>query len=200
MRIGLLLAVVLLPSIVLGADPNTKVIESPPSYTRRVAEFQAILAKQPTRDAKVRKAVAMVADSKSRYRLDAIDFLASVRAKEAVPTLIQVAKARNEREFALHALGEIRDARSVWPLIHYLSDPDENVRGNAYRSIERITKKSFPYRYDDSPVNRAKASQEIGLWWKAHEKTFKVQESTKEESEEAARAWQKYGQQYLLKH
>lgn len=170
---------------------------APDYYRRRVIEFRNILRKESTRETKVKKALSIAADPKSKYRRDAIAFLGDVRAKEAVPVLIQIAKERNEREFSLHALGEIRNARAVPVLIHYLSDPSENVRGNAYRSLEKTVKKTFSYRYDDAPSLRLISVKEIEHWWEQNSATFRVQELSKAEAQEAEDAWQKYGRQYL---
>ncbi len=160
-------------------------------------EFRNLLRKEPTRETKVKKALSIAADPKSKYRRDAVAFLGDVRAKEAVPVLIEIAKERNEREFSIHALGEIRDARTDPALIRYLSDPSENVRGNAYRSLEKTLNNTFSYRYDDAPSLRLISVKEIEHWWEQNSTTFRVQEPSKAEAQEAEEAWQKYGRQYL---
>jgi hypothetical protein len=178
-------------------NPDVDLANAPSYYRKRVIEFRNLLRKETTREAKVRKAVSIAKDPRSKYLRDAIEFLGVVRAKEAVPALIDISNVPNETEFAVHALGEIRDARAVPTFIRLLSDESDNVRGNAYRALEKTTKRSFSYRYDDVPDARASSIAEIQRWWAANSSTFKVQEATSAEAAEAEEAWQKFGRQYL---
>jgi HEAT repeat protein len=129
--------------------------------------------------------------------MDAIEFLGAVRAKEGVLPLIEIVSDVRAREFALYALGEIRDGRAIPALIDSLSDPSENVRGNGYRALEKTTKKSFAYRYDAPSAERAAGIEKIRQWWNENSATFKVQEVTPAEAVEADSAWRRFGQQYL---
>jgi hypothetical protein len=180
-----------------GYDPDIDLKNAPVYYRKRVLEFRNLLRKEASRDLKVRKAVSIARNPKSEYFRDAIEFLGTVRSKEAVPPLIEICKDIEAREFALHALGEIRDARAVPTFIEYLSDPSENVRGNAHRALESTTNKSFVYRYDDPPDVRSERIAKIRQWWGDNAATFKVQEASASESAEAEGAWQRFGRQYL---
>jgi hypothetical protein len=205
-RIVLFLFVVTLPLSPLsstpasdptGYSPDIDLTTAPASYRKRVLAFRNLLRKETTREAKVKRAIALAKDPASPYIRDAVDFLASVRAKEGVPLLLGLCRKEEVREFAIHALGEIRDARAMPTLIEGLSDESENVRGNAHRAIEKTARKSFSYRYDDPKDVRALAAERIGKWWKENEASFRVEEFSAAETAEADSAWQKYGREYL---
>lgn len=178
-------------------NPDIDLAEAPAYYRKRVVAFRNMLRKETTREAKVQKAIAIAKRPKSKYVRDSIEFLGSVRSKKAVPVLLDLCRRRSEREFALHALTEIRDARALPSFVNYLSDPSRNVRGNAYRGFARTTKRTFSYRYDDAPDQRQKGIEEIKTWWEQNRATFVVPETTKDEAQEAEDAWKKYGQGYL---
>lgn len=152
---------------------------------------------EPTREAKIAKARALATNAKSEFRRDAIDFLGEVRASEAVPDLFRMAKVPDIREFCIHALGEIGDGRAVPLMIHYLNDPNEDVRGNAERAFQRITRVTFEYHYADPPAKRKQGIREIQLWWERNKATFKARDETPDEKKAAEESWEKYGRQYL---
>ncbi len=181
-------------------NPDVDLAEAPAFYRKRVIQFRNVLRRQKSRSGQIRKAVQLAGNPSSRYQKDAIGFLAEVRSKEAVMSLIKLSKMRKHREvreFMIHALGEIRDPRAMNVLIWGLSDVNENVRGNAQRALQNLTRTDFIYQYDDSTERREKGIREIREWWRKMAPTFKVQEETQEEQKLAEDNWQKYGQQYL---
>jgi hypothetical protein len=170
---------------------------APESYKKRLIEFRNILRKEPSREAKIKKATELAKKLTSPFRIDAVNFLAEIRARESVSDLIALAKDPEVKEFAVYALGELRSEKAVPALIAALGDPSENVRGNAEQAIKRITRISFSYRYSDAPAQRRRAIEEISRWWEKSKNQFKVRDETPEEMKEAEEAWEKYGKQYV---
>jgi len=93
------------PEVRLDADLD----QAPSYYRERVRRFREILRGQPSRAARIRKASALAAERRSEFRKDALNFLAAVRAREAVPDLERLCKDPDVREFVLFTLG--RSAR-----------------------------------------------------------------------------------------
>ncbi len=170
---------------------------APESYKKRVVEFRNIIRREPTREAKVKKAIELARTASSPYRSDAINFMAETRAKECIPTLLQLVQDSEVREFAIYALGELRSVDSIPLLIGLLSDNSENVRGNAERALKKITRASISYRYSDAPAMRRREILEVQNWWKKNKESFTIKEETPEEQKEAEEAWAKYGKQYI---
>ncbi|MFH1263076.1 MAG: HEAT repeat domain-containing protein [Pseudomonadota bacterium] len=178
-------------------NPDIDLKNTPASYRKRVLEFRQILRKEPNREAKIKRAIALAIDPKSKFRPDAIDFLGDVRAREAVPALLTTARDAPVREFALHTLGELRDARTIPVFILYLDDENDNVRGIAYKGIANLIKQPFFYRYNAPKDERAKSIEEIQRWWQENHSTYRMEEPSGEEKKQAEEAWRKYGEQYL---
>jgi HEAT repeat protein len=86
---------------------------------------------------------AAVNDPDPRIRIKAIDTLGHMRAKDAVPLLVQRLFMRDTdagtTQRILAALGKIGDARATGPIVDFLSrDVDAAIRGNAIFALGDI--------------------------------------------------------------
>jgi len=172
--------------------------QAPPSYRKRVIEFRNLLRNESTRAAKVKKALELASKRSSPYRLDAINFLADVRANESVPVLIKLSNDPDVQEFAIFALGRVGTAEVLPTLIKHLKSENENVRGNSERGLKAITGIGFEFQYADPPAKRAQDLKEIERWWEmGGGKTFKPPVPSAVQAQEAEGAWQLYGIEYL---
>lgn len=180
-------------------DEDNDLKDYPDYYKKRVIAFRAMIRKQPTRDAKVSAAVNMV-KGESPYKKDALNFLAEVKAKEAVAAIIRLGEDRDYRPETAYALGEIGSEKAIDFLIRLLYDENENVRGNASLALKKITGLDLGYNYSENDENlRARMAQSWDDWWARNKLTFKAKEMTEEEKKDADEKWQKYGRGYLQK-
>lgn len=178
-------------------NPDIDLDQAPVYYRKRVIRFRNLLRQEPTKEAKVAKALSIAKNPKSPFRKDAITFLGDVKAKETVGDLIGLSKDREVREFTLFALTRMPEKRVIPLFIGYLMDANENVRGNAERGLRQVTHVDFSYSYNDPVKKRSNDAKGIQKWWKQNEPTFAVVQQTPEEIKQAEEAWGKYGLQYL---
>src|SRR5439155_17409662 len=87
--------------------------------------------------------VAATSDPDMRIRIKAIDTLGQIRAKEAIPLLVQQLFMRDTdlgtKRRILVSLGKIGDDRATRPIIDFLSrDVDPSARGNAIFALGDI--------------------------------------------------------------
>lgn len=168
----------------------------------RHKEFQQLIEKNPTRESQIKKAQALATDKKSPYQIDAINFLIDQKSYESGSLMVELVHDSNVREFAIYGVGELGVNEATPLLIYYLKDDNQNVRGNAFRSLEKIYPRdfNFPFRYDDPPAQRAKMVKEIDKWWEMNKETLKnrdMQRMSDAEQKEALERWEKYGKEYL---
>ena len=181
----------------LTYNPDVDLEKAPASYRERVKKFRGLLRNEKTRQEKIALAMSLAQKTRSPFRIDAINFLADVRAEEATGVLISLAPNAEVREFVLYALGRIRDPKTVPVLIQYLTDESDNVRGNAQGALERILGWDLGFSYSDSPSDRLAGVKRLKAWWKSNGATFKPAQPTVEEKKEAEEAWKKFGEPYL---
>jgi hypothetical protein len=185
------------PKVAPSVDRDADLSNAPDSYKKRILAFRKMMRKEPDRASKIALAIKLVRNPKSKFRIDAINFLTETRAQESVPVLIQQVRDPAVEEFAIFALGEVRSAKSVPVLIESLSSENENARGNAERALAKVTRTSFSYTYSASPEQRKTSIREIEQWWKKNKTTFVLRDETPEERKAADEAWEKYGKQYI---
>lgn len=167
----------------------------------RQKQFKQIIEKTPE-IGQIKKAESIAKDKKSPYRIDAINYLIDQMARSSGPMMADLTKDPEIREFAIYGVGELRIAEATPLLIYYLKDPSHNVRGNAFRALEKIYPHefNFNYRYDDSSIQRAQKVKEIEQWWELNKETLKnrdIQTMSQVEQKEALDRWEKYGKEYL---
>lgn len=168
----------------------------------RLKDFQAIMDKIPSPDTQIKKAETLAADKKSPYRINAINYLIDHKSTASAPLMVDLVKDIDVREFAIYGVGELGVTEATPLLIYYLKDDNQNVRGNAFRSLEKIYPRdfNFPFRYDDPAPQRSKMVKEVEKWWEVNKETLKnrdIQRMTDAEQKEALERWEKYGKEYL---
>ena len=183
----------------ININPDSDLKEYPDYYRKRILGFRNIIRKQKTKEAKIQIAIKMMGDQESKYRRQAIQFLAEVKAKEATQALVKVGEEKDFRPDAAFAIGEVMDERGIEFLIRCLYDLNDNVRGNAAMALRKIAKRDFGYNYSDNEEERNKSARLFENWWLTNRKTFKVVEITDEERKDADEKWEKYGKPYIEK-
>lgn len=169
--------------------------------TRR-KQFNQIMEKSLTPESQIKKAESIARDVKSPYRIDAINYLIDQKSMTSGPMMVDLVKDSEVREFAIYGVGDLGVTEATPLLIYYLRDPNHNVRGNSYRSLQKIYPRefNFAFRYDDPPAQREKTVKEIEKWWDVNRETLKnrdIQQMTDAEQKEALERWEKYGKEYL---
>ncbi len=169
---------------------------------QRQKAFHAVLNKSKTDDGKILKAQELAKDVKSRFRIDAINYLIDEEAATSGPLMARLAKDVYVREFAIYALGEFETYESTPLLIHYMNDENRNVRGNAFRALQKMYPKEFDFEYhhDDDEPKRKGILTKVDQWWRANHDQYKnkvFQDMSEKDKKDAQDRWEKYGKEYL---
>jgi hypothetical protein len=176
------------------------------SYSQSLVErqhaFQAILAKEKTPEAKIKRAEALAKDKKSIFRVDAINYLTDEKSTTSGPVFVTLIKDPDIREFAIYGIGELGFSEATPYLIRCMRDDNRNTRGNAYRALQKLYPKdfNFEFHHDDSPAKRSMVVSDIEKWWKQNRERLKntaLEHKSDKEKLEAEQRWEKYGKEYL---
>lgn len=115
-------------------------------------------------------------DENMEVRNSAAMFLGWIEAKEAIPSLLQVAAADKDlrvRKSAIQALENIRSQDAVLPLIRLLNDDSRDIREKVHVTLERITGEVLTVSKSDDVQDRLADVNHLKTWWikKKHEIT-----------------------------
>lgn len=170
--------------------------------TERQKQFQLQIEKAKTPEGQIKKAEMLAKDPKSTYRIDAVNYLTDHHVKSSAPLLVELMKDPAVREFAIYGVGELQIFESTPLLIQYMKDDNRNVRGNAYRALQKMYPREFMFEFhhDDNELSRKKVIQNIENWWAINRDEFKnrkLQEVSEADKKEAEARWEKYGKDYL---
>jgi hypothetical protein len=185
------LAVLLIPSISFSQ-----------SLQARQQAFQSVLNKEKTSEAKIKKAESLAQDKKSKFRVDAINYLIDQKSLGSGPLMVTLARDPLVREFAIYGIGELGVYEATPRLIRYMRDDNRNNRGNAYRALQKLYPREFnaQFHHDDPEYVREKVVKNVESWWKANRDRLKnrsLEQKTDKEKLEAEERWEKYGKEYL---
>lgn len=172
------------------------------TLVERQKEFNSILKKANTPEAKIKKAEELAKNKKSQLRIDAINYLIEQRSLSSGPVFTALVKDDDMREFAIFGVGELRIQEATPRVIHALKDDNHNIRGNAFRALQKMYPKdfNFAFHYDDAPNIRATAVKNIEKWWKENRERLKAtsfKDMSPKEKQEAELRWEAYGRGYL---
>ena len=172
------------------------------SLAARQQAFQSVLKKEKTSDAKIKRAEAISQDKKSKFRVDAINYLIDQKSASSGSLMAKLARDPAVREFALYGIGELGVYEATPLLIRYMRDENRNNRGNAYRALQKLYPKEFniEFHHDDPEYTREKVVSNVQNWWKSNRDRLKnrsMEQKTDQEKQEAEARWEKYGKDYL---
>lgn len=189
--LSLLFAVLLIPSISFSQ-----------SLAERQKAFHAALNKEKTPEGQIKKAQTIAQDKKSKFRVDAINYLIDQKSMSSGPMMVHLAKDPAVREFALYGIGELGVYEATPLLIRYMRDDNRNNRGNAYRALQKLYPREFnvEFHHDDPEYTREKIVKDVESWWRANRDRLKnrtMEQKTDKEKQEAEERWEKYGKDYL---
>jgi hypothetical protein len=168
----------------------------------RQGAFQSVLNKEKTDQAKIKKAEFITLDTKSRFRVDAINYLIDKKSVSSGSVFVQLMKDPQLSEFAIFGVGEVGFYEATPLLIKYMKDENRNNRGNAYRSLQKLYPEdfNFEFHHDDPEFKRNQVVESIQSWWKDNGERLKNRELQKQnqiDKKEAEIRWEKYGKEYL---
>jgi len=125
----------------------------------------------PQLKARIEDLVRDLERQKAQFRSRAERHLKAIGAP-ALPYLLPVAKSPSElaRVSAFRLFSEFGDDTVVEPCIEALADPNEYVREQANKTLERVTQKSFGYQAQASPRRRENAQQKWKKWWEEEQR------------------------------
>lgn len=172
------------------------------TLTQRQQAFQSVLNKSKTSELKIKKAEDLARDKRSKFRVDAINYLIDQKSVSSGPIIASLIRDDDVREFAIYGVGELGVYEATPLVIKALKDENHNNRGNAYRALQKMYPQdfNFEFHYDDPPHVRAQIIKNIESWWKTNRnrlKNMSMQEKTDKEKKEAEERWDKYGKEYL---
>lgn len=172
------------------------------SLAQRQAAFHSILKKEKTPELKAKRVRIIAKDKKSKFRVDAINYLIDEKSPTTGLLMVNLAKDPDVREFALYGIGELELYEATPLLIRYMRDDNRNNRGNAYRALQKLYPRDFnvEFHHDDPEYTRERVVQNVVSWWKTNRSRLKsrsMEKKTDQEKQEAEERWEKYGKDYL---
>ncbi len=169
--------------------------------TRQKA-FLSALSKAKTPEDKIKRAEELAKDKKSKFRVDAVNYLIDEKSYASGPLMASLVRDPDVGEFAIFGVGELHVVEATPLLIRELNNENRNNRGNAYRALQKLYPQdfNFEYHYDDAPQTRKPVVDNIKTWWKNNRdrlKTAAMNQKTDKEKLEAEQRWERYGKEYL---
>jgi len=172
------------------------------TLSQRQKAFQTILAKEKSPEAKIKKAENLALDKKSRYRVNAINYLIDQKSLSSGTVMVKLMKDPQVSEFAIYGVGEVGMYEATPLLIKYMKDDNRNNSGNAFRALQKLYPRefNFEFHHDDPEYKRAQVVETVTAWWKANRESLKnraIERTSEEDKKDAEERWEKYGKEYL---
>ena len=171
----------------------------------RQQSFLKQLEKEKDDTSKITKAEKIARDVRSKYRIDAINYLIDKASVSSGSVLADLTTDPQVQDFAIFGVGELGVYEATPMLIKGLSSANRNVRGNAYRALKKLYPteldgKPFEFHHDDPDYIRKKTVNTYERWWKDNHTIFQDKQTkllSPEDKQKALERWEKYGKQYL---
>jgi len=166
------------------ANLRANMIETLVKFYVRVLQIRDSLNEKMLADYEQMQKTAVVlmgealSDKADNVRLAAVQ---AVRALQVEPFCEEIGKIlidANEPEEMRHeaalALGEMRSAKAVEPLIEGLKDESQPVREYSIKALRDLAVQTFGYDYAAAPEKRNAAIEKIKKWWEENKAAYQV--------------------------
>lgn len=141
---------------------------------------------------RVKYLISYIEDKNSLVPEYAVGLLGVLKSKEVVPFLTGLLKNNDQRynrvkEFIPQTLVNIKDKRSIEPLIEALGDKDLVVAKRSAVALTMLTKHNPGIKFDTFEQHREEAIKLWRDWWQKNKEVVEINENQKEKSSQTGK-------------
>ncbi len=188
-RIILKVVILILPLIWVSAV-NAQALDE--KSKAEAVELRNKVKALSSKSERVKYLISYIEDKNSLVPEYAVGLLGALKSKEAVPFLTGLLKNNDERykkvkEFIPQTLVNIKDKRSIDPLIEALGDKDPVVAKRSAIALTMLTKHNPGVKFDTFEQQREEAIKLWRDWWQKNKEVVEINENQKEKSAQAGK-------------
>ena len=135
----------------------------------------------PTEPERVKYLISYIEDKNSLAAEYAVVLLGSLKSKESVPflnnlLLLNEERYKRVREFIPQVLVNLKDKRSIEPLIEALGDKNLVVAKRSAIALTRLTRHNPGVKFDTFEQNQQEAIKLWRDWWQKNKEVIEIDE------------------------